>query len=122
MNTPQTDWLACTGPDGTVIRCAVCHNEIDLQVAVADHHPRVCPACGVDCAFLPWKKQTIQVVMGRAPGPLAGVIRWAQKHLDELEFVELVCAIEEIAQTIARACGAAPQDPQHNAGPGTAVR
>jgi hypothetical protein len=32
-----------------------------------------------------------------APAVFAAFIRWGQQHLDELEYVEFVCALEEIA-------------------------
>jgi hypothetical protein len=35
-----------------------------------------------------------------APRPLTEVIHWAQKHLDELEYVELLCALEEMADAM----------------------
>jgi hypothetical protein len=38
--------------------------------------------------------------MDRAPRPLVEAIRWSQSHLDELEYVELVSALEEVAGAI----------------------
>ena len=97
MNTTQSAWYAYSLPNSTTLHCACCTNEIDLQLPTADHHPRVCPACGIACAFLNWKDRVIQIVTSDAPRPLVEVIRWAQKHLDELEYVELICALEELA-------------------------
>jgi hypothetical protein len=79
-----------------MVRCAVCGTDIDLGSPAADHHPRVCPACGVDCVFLDWKGRMVQIVTDRAPRALAEGIRWAQKNFDELEYVELLCALEEM--------------------------
>jgi len=44
----------------------------------------------------------MQIVPSEAPHPLAEVIHWAQRHLDELEYVELLCALEEIAEALRR--------------------
>ncbi len=100
MSTTRPAWHAYSLPNSTTLRCACCSNEIDLQFPTADHHPRVCPACGIACAFLNWESRIIQIVTSEAPRPLAEVIQWAQKHLDELEYVELLCALEEMADAI----------------------
>jgi hypothetical protein len=96
MNTVQQTWYSYSLPNGTTLCCAVCKNEFNLYYPTADHHPRICPACGVECAFLNWKGRIVQIVMENAPRPLAEGIRWAQKRLDELEYVELICALEGI--------------------------
>jgi hypothetical protein len=100
MSTTRPAWYAYSLPNSTTLRCVCCAQEIDLQFPTADHHPRVCPACGIACAFLNWKSRIIQIVTSEAPRPLAEVIHWAQKHLDELEYVEFLCALEEMADDI----------------------
>src|SRR5438128_1704384 len=97
MNASQASWYAYSSSRGTDLRCAACQNDIELGFPTADHHPRVCPACGIECAFLNWRDRIIQILMDRAPRPLVEALRWSQKHLDELEYVELLCALEEIA-------------------------
>ncbi len=97
MSAAPQAWFAW-GPEGTPgLRCAVCRTAIDLGSASADHHPRVCPACGVACVFVDWKGRLLQIVTDRAPRALAEGICWAQERLDELDYVELLCALEEIA-------------------------
>jgi hypothetical protein len=81
------------------MRCAACSQEIDLGPA-ADHHPRYYPKCGVESAFLNWKGRTVQIVPQNVPPVLAAAIRWWQEHLDELEYGEFICALEEIADSI----------------------
>ena len=100
MNTGKQTWYAYSLPDCTTLRCAVCKNELNLRYPTADHHPRICPACGVECAFLNWKDRIVQIVIDNAPRPLAEGIRWAQRHLDELEYVQLICALEEISDDL----------------------
>jgi hypothetical protein len=102
MNTTRPAWYAYSLPNSTALRCACCSNEIDLHFPTADHHPRVCPACGIACAFLNWQSRIIQIVPSEAPRPLAEVIHWAQRHLDELEYVELLCALEEMTEAMIR--------------------
>ena len=101
MNTGKQNWYAYSLPDCTTLRCAACKNEFDLRYPTADHHPRICPVCGVECAFLNWKGRIVQIVIDNAPQPLVAWMRWAQKHLDELEYVELICALEEISAALA---------------------
>jgi hypothetical protein len=54
----------------------------------------------VEAAFLNWKGRTLQIVSKNAPPALAAVLRWGQQHLDELEYVEFLCALEEIADSL----------------------
>jgi hypothetical protein len=99
MNTRQPTWFSFSPPASTALHCAACGQEIDLGPA-ADHHPRWCPKCRVESAFLNWKDRLVQIVPGKAPPPFLAVLRWAQQHLDELEYVEFVCALEEIADSM----------------------
>jgi hypothetical protein len=57
----------------------------------------------VESAFLNWKGRTVQVVPKNAPPAFAAVLRWAQQHLDELEYVEFVSALEELADALGAA-------------------
>jgi hypothetical protein len=54
----------------------------------------------VESAFLNWIGRTVQIVPNNAPPAFAAVLRWGQQHLDELEYVELICALEEIADAM----------------------
>jgi hypothetical protein len=100
MNTPRPTWFAFSSPESTTLRCAVCEQEVDLGFPTADHHPGYCPRCGVESAFLNWKGRTIQIVPKNAPPAFTAVLRWMQQHLDELEYVEFLCALEEIADSL----------------------
>jgi hypothetical protein len=99
VNTPKPTWFSFSAPDSTVLRCAACGQEVDLGPA-ADHHPRYCPNCRVESVFLNWKGWIVQIVPSKAPPALVAVLRWGQQHLDELEYVEFICALEEIADSI----------------------
>jgi predicted RNA-binding Zn-ribbon protein involved in translation (DUF1610 family) len=99
MTTQNGTWFSFSSPGNTTLRCAACGQEVDLG-PTADHHPQHCPNCGVESAFLNWKGRTLQIVPTNAPPAFVAVLRWAQRHLDELEYVEFVCAVEEIADSI----------------------
>lgn len=59
------------------------------------------PACFCGPADLQyWQSRIIAIVPSEAPGPLVEVMHWAQQHRDALEYVELLCAFEEIAEAI----------------------
>lgn len=92
-------WYAFSSPGQTALACSACGTPIDLG-PTADHHPRRCPACAVECAFVNWKGRVLQVVPGDAPEPFAAFVRWGQQHLDELEYVELLCAFEELGEAM----------------------
>ncbi len=100
MNTQRPTWFSFNSPESTTLHCAACGQVIDLGPLVADHHPRYCPKCGVESAFLNWKSRIIQIVPKNAPPAFAAMVRWGQQYLDELEYVEFVCALEEIADAL----------------------
>lgn len=99
MNTQRPAWFSFSSPDSSTLRCAACSQEVDLGPG-ADHHPGYCPKCRVESAFLNWKGRTVQIVPKNGPPAFVAVLRWAQQHLDELEYVEFVCALEAIADSI----------------------
>ncbi len=79
-----------------VLCCAACRSVIDLETPRLDHHPSVCPRCGVACAFLNWKGRAVQVVPANAPVVIRRVLRFAQQQFDELEYAEFVSALQEM--------------------------
>ena len=93
-------WFSLSAVGGTALRCAECGNSIDLGEPDLDHHPRVCPVCGVECVYFDAKRRIIQVVPKYAPSALAEAIRIMQDRFDELEYVELVVALEELADAL----------------------
>ncbi|HTU91520.1 MAG TPA: hypothetical protein VMF69_15665 [Gemmataceae bacterium] len=100
MNTKTNRWFSLSEVDGTVLRCAECGNSFDLEAPSLDHHPRICPVCGVECVYLDSKKRIIQVVIQKAPPVLAETIRILQDRFDELEYVELLVALEDLTDAL----------------------
>ena len=100
MNTRTKCWFSFSAEGGTSLRCADCGNRFDLGGPSADHHPAVCPICGVECVYLDWKERIIQVVLKNAPPVLAAAIKIMQDRFDELEYVELILALEELAEAL----------------------
>jgi hypothetical protein len=95
-------WFALGANGGSVLRCAECGNSFDLGGPSADHHSRVCPVCGVECVYLDWKGRVVQVVLKNAPPVVSETIRIVQDHFDELQYVELLVALEELADALAK--------------------
>jgi hypothetical protein len=100
MNTKTKHWFSLSEPDSTVLRCAECGNLFDLEAPSLDYHPRVCPVCAVECVYLDSKKRIIQVVLQNAPPVFAEAIRMLQDRFDEIEYVELLVALEELADAL----------------------
>lgn len=73
---------------------------VDLEAPLLDHHARTCPRCGVDCAFLNWKGRILQVVPIHAPAVIRRALAFAQQDLDELEYAELIVALEELMDAL----------------------
>lgn len=101
--TAEQKWFSLSPPGGHALECAICARTIELEGPVLDHHPGACPHCAAEAAFLRWKDRTLQVVPARAPAAFAAFLRWAQQQLDELEYVELLCAFETIADAMSAA-------------------
>src|SRR5438132_5722237 len=100
MKATTNRWFSLSAEGGTVLRCAECGNSFDLEAPSLDHHPRVCPVCGVECVYLDSKRRIIQIVLNNAPPVLAESIRIMQDRFDELEYVELLVAFEELADAL----------------------
>jgi hypothetical protein len=100
LNTKTKPWFSLSAEGSTVLRCAECGNSVDLEAPSLDHHPRVCPICGVECVYLDAKRRIIQVVLKNAHPVLAEAIRMMQDRFDELEYVELMVALEELADAL----------------------
>ena len=100
MNTQTKCWFSLSAEGDTTLRCAECGNLFDLGGPSADHHPAVCPICGVECVYLDWKHRVIQIVLKNAPPVLATAIKIMQDRFDELEYVELMVALEELADAL----------------------
>jgi hypothetical protein len=110
-NAKVSTWYAFGAEGSPVLHCAECGACIDLGAPSLDHHPAVCPRCGVECAYLNWKGRTVQVVLKNAPPVLARAVRLAQEHFDELEYVEFVTALEEVMDALYAAPGRLKEDP-----------
>jgi hypothetical protein len=96
MSTKPSSWYAFSAEGAATLRCAACHSVIDLEAPVLDHHPRVCPRCGVNCAFLNWKGRILQLVSSDAPPVIERALRFAQQDFDELEYARFVVALEQL--------------------------
>ena len=93
-------WYAVAPSRGAVLHCARCSAPIPGEAIGADHHPSACPTCGVESLFFPWHGRAVQLLPDDAPPPVSGMVRWAQDRLDELEFVELLVSLAELAAAI----------------------
>lgn len=100
MNTKTKRWFSLSEEDGTILHCAECGNSFDLETPSLDHHPRICPVCGVECVYLDSKRRIIQIVLKNAPLVLAEAIRILQDRFDESEYVEFLVALEELADAL----------------------
>lgn len=79
--------------------CSSCNGRVEITEGGLDHHSTRCPICNIECVIIEWNKW-IQVVTKKAPPQFQSFILWAQNNLDELEFVELLCNLEEIGEEL----------------------
>src|SRR5437870_1054692 len=100
MTTKTKPWFSLSAEGSKVLRCAECGNSVALEAPSLDHHPRVCPVCGVECVYLDAKGRIIQVVLKNAHPVVAETIRIMQDRFDEMEYVELIVALEELADAL----------------------
>jgi hypothetical protein len=102
MNTATTTWFASSDEGSTDLTCAACHAAIGREPEL-DHHPRTCPHCGIDCAFLQWGGRVVQVVPTLAPSVVSRLLAYMQNEFDELEYVELMAAMQELMDGVSSA-------------------
>jgi hypothetical protein len=101
MSAAEKAWFAASPAESAGgFRCASCGSNIAQVFPSLDHHPRACPVCGAESVFLSLPGASLQILPGRAPPELARALRWAQGGLDELEFVQLLVSLEEIAEAV----------------------
>jgi hypothetical protein len=100
MSTQPSSWYAFSDEGTTLLRCAACHAVINLEGPMLDHHARACPRCEVDCAFLNWKGRMLQVVPSHTPDVIRRALRFVQQDLDELEYAELLVALEGVMDAL----------------------
>ena len=89
-----THWFSVS-TDRTV-QCPACDRTFEIGPRI-DHHPGSCPVCGIDCVFLNWRGRLVMMLPGRSPQVVGQLLRWMQKNLDELEYAELIVALDEVA-------------------------
>lgn len=94
----ETSWFSATsafGIDANFL-CASCQEHIDIGRPSCDHHPQICPACGIACLYISGTATNFQILPELAPAP---------QNLDEIEFVELMVALEELTGKIPEQAG-----------------
>ncbi len=92
------NWFSYCSLEHSVIRCAACKFNIPVEVVSLDHHPRWCPSCHAECFLFALDDGYLQIIIEQAPLEVQKAIRWAQKNLDEIEFVNLISSLGEIFQ------------------------
>jgi hydrogenase maturation factor HypF (carbamoyltransferase family) len=82
------------------IMCSNC-KFIHANLHDMDHHARICPNCNIECIWFDLgNEKAIQIIPNFAPAEFKRFIEWAQKELDELEFVNLLVLFEELNHAI----------------------
>lgn len=80
--------------------CGNCESEF-RGLADLDHHSSVCPNCEIECIwYYIDKEKSLQIIPKYAPSEVKMFIDWAQKELDEIEFIELISSFESIVKEI----------------------
>jgi hypothetical protein len=100
MSDSPPAWFSVSRPGANHLPCGRCGFELRLGDIVGDHHPRHCPNCGAESVYVDLRDQTAQLLVEAAPPQMRRLIRWAQANLDELEFTELLCNLEELADAL----------------------
>jgi hypothetical protein len=100
MSREFANWFSVSSPDKRMIICADCRGRIELSVPFLDHHPGICRICKIECAYLDWKGRKVQIISQNAPPELAKMLRYLQENFDALDYVELLCSFEEIADAL----------------------
>ena len=82
------------------IKCSNC-NKKQHDIQTMDYHPMICPECQIECIWFDLgNEKVLQIIPSFAPKEFRMFIQWSQKELDELEFIELIVAFEELGKAI----------------------
>ena len=82
------------------IECGNC-NKIQGNVVSMDHHSGECPDCKIECIWYDLGNgKGIQIISSNAPIEIQSFIKWSQKELDELEFLNLIIAFETLGNEV----------------------
>ena len=90
------NWFTIHRSAAHSFECPSCRLVFDMGHACADHHPSVCPGCGVASVHWSARGGNLTIVPAVAPEPVRRAIEWAQRDLNELDAVELWIALEEL--------------------------
>ncbi|NVK53819.1 MAG: hypothetical protein HWD85_12860 [Flavobacteriaceae bacterium] len=92
------NWYKINNHDKNI--CGNCEVEFE-GLQTLDHHSTRCPNCNIESIWFYFERgRTLQIIPENAPKEFLAFIKWSQKELDELEFLELIVSFEEIARAI----------------------
>jgi hypothetical protein len=74
--------------------CPSCGYAVSASIPSLDHHLHPCRRCGQLSFFWTADRDNIQICVDLAPVEVGSFLKWSSASLDELQFVELLCAIE----------------------------
>jgi hypothetical protein len=80
------------------VTCMNCFQRVP-NIGYIDHHVGVCPHCNISCIFFSIVfdyNRLVQVIPEHCPPEFQRFIQWAHEELNELEFIMLLTAFDEI--------------------------
>jgi hypothetical protein len=78
------------------LECPNCDCLLDRLLPSLDHHPILCPECKSNLFIYSIRNKNLVLDVERCPVELKKIIAWIQSNYDEVEFLSLLVAIEEI--------------------------
>ena len=80
--------------EGKKLQCPSCGAALGEFLLACDHHPIPCSACNETLVVLSTTTRTIAIALNKAPMELRFFFQWADRALDELEFISLMVALD----------------------------
>ena len=92
-------WFTLASRESEHGPCPRCGQPLSNEVPSLDHHLFECMHCSARIFRWSFDRQDLRISVDDAPTTVKQFLFWANEALDELEFVELVVAFEEMFES-----------------------
>ena len=91
-------WFRTSPIRSSDIQCPRCECTVVGCLPSGDHHLSSCPHCEAKLIVFSMTAKNVAIDVDRSPREIQSVFQWMQQHFDELEFVSVITAVEELCE------------------------
>jgi hypothetical protein len=94
------NWFRTSPNRSEDIQCPRCERTVVGCLPSGDHRPSSCPHCKALLIVFSMTAKNVAIDLDRSPRELQAVLNWMQTHFDELEFISLITAVEDLCDFV----------------------